>query len=535
MKEKKEGLSFQLKLTLLICFVILTSLSITGYLIGSKAVERIKLSQEQRVMDTARTMSYSQVLIDGLTHERDNQLILDYAEKVESDTNLEYVVVMDMNGIRKTHPNKALIGQAFVGGDEKRALEGEFYTSLAQGTLGKSLRGFAPVFNGEEQVGVVAVGIMYSDVESQLLSGLTTSIVGVIVGLVLGTVGAFIIARRLKKTLFGLEPEEIAQLLLERDAVIESVREGLVAINDRSEVLLINQAAKDLFKRAGLDFSENVSKIPDTFSHASLESVFKTGKPSYNQERNVNGLDIVINRIPVIHKGKIVAALATFQDKTELTALVERLSGAEAFAETLRVQTHEFMNKLQIISAMVQTESYEELAAYLAFISETYQQDMGSVTEYIKDPIIAGYLIHKFTEARECGVETELVGEHDLPKLKQTETMDAILTIIGNLYDNAVEAVREISTDEKVVYIETDYSDGFFYFFIEDSKENTETIDLDRLFERGYSHKGKTRGYGLYLVEELVGKLDGRLDVSLNERNGLRFQVVIPYEEACHD
>lgn len=532
MEQKKEGLSFQLKLTLLICFVILTSLSITAYLIGSKAVDRLEVSQEQRVMDTARTMSYSQVLIDGLANGGADQEIINYAKKIESDTNLEYVVVMDMDGLRRTHPNKALIGKPFVGGDEKRALRGEFYTSLAEGTLGKSLRGFAPVFDGEEQVGVVAVGIMYSDIERQLLKDLLTSVIGVIVGLVLGIVGAIIIARRLKKTLFGLEPQEIAQLLLERDAVIESVREGLVAINDQSEVLLINQAAKDLFRRAGLDFSDDLSKIPDTFSYSSLESVFETGEPSFNQERNVNGIDIVINRIPVIHKGKIVAALATFQDKTELTALVERLSGAEAFAETLRVQTHEFMNKLHIISAMVQTESYEELEDYLAFISENYQQDMGSVTEYIKDPVIAGYLIHKFTEARDSGVETELIGEHDLPKLKNPESMDAILTIIGNLYDNAVEAVREQANEEKVIYIETDYSQGLFYFFIEDTAENTSKPDLERLFERGYSHKGKTRGYGLYLVSELVDKLEGKLEVALNERNGLSFQVIIPYEEA---
>ncbi len=532
MKEKKEGLSFQLKLTLLICFVILTSLSITGYLIGSKAVEGLENSQKQRVMDTARTMSYSQVLIDGLANGGANQEIIDYARKVESDTNLEYVVVMDMDGMRRTHPNKELIGKPFVGGDEQEALKGQFYTSLAEGTLGKSLRAFAPVFDGDEQVGVVAVGIMYSDIEDQLFKDLITSVVGVVVGLVLGIIGAVMIARRLKKTLFGLEPQEIAQLLLERDAVIESVREGLVAINKDSEVLLINQAAKDLFRRAGLDFSDDLSKIPDTFSHTSLESVFETGKPSYNQERNINGIDIVINRIPVIHKDEIVAALATFQDKTELTVLVERLSGAEAFAETLRVQTHEFMNKLQIISAMVQTESYEELEEYLAFISENYQQDMGSVTEYIKDPVIAGYLIHKFSEARESGVETELVGEHAVPKLKNTETVDAILTIIGNLYDNAVEAVVEMDGNDKTVYIETDFSCGYFYFFIEDSNEYLNLPDLKQLFKRGYSHKGKARGYGLYLVSELVDKLEGSLEVSLNEHQGLRFQVIIPYEEA---
>ena len=133
----------------------------------------------------------------------------------------------------------------------------------------------------------------------------------------------------------------------------------------------------------------------------------------------MNGLDIVVNRVPVILNGKIVGALATFRDKTELTSLVEQLSGAKAFAEILRTQTHEFMNKLHVITAMVHTKSYDELKEYTTYLSDTYQREVGAVSRLIKDPVISGYLVTKLSKASESDIHVELMGEHALTPIEE--------------------------------------------------------------------------------------------------------------------
>ncbi len=427
----------QTKLTILVCAVVLVSLSVTAYLIGSKSVDNSRSFQEEKVMDIATTLSHTQLIKDGLTGNGPVGAIQSFTSEVQKNTSVQYIVVLNKDHIRQSHPVEERIGEYFVGGDEDLAFEGESYTSFAQGTLGESLRAFVPIYVEDELVGVVSVGILSKNIQAAVFQSLRTSYIGIGFGLLIGIIGALLLARQVKRTLYGLEPEEIAKRLEERNAVLQSVKEGIIAINDKAEIIVVNQAASQLFYQAGL--TENpIGKQVDAYLPALLlKQVVVTGEPAYNQEQKLNGLDIVVNRVPVILNGKIVGALATFRDKTELTSLVEQLSGAKAFAEILRTQTHEFMNKLHVITAMVHTKSYDELKEYTTYLSDAYQREVGAVSRLIKDPVISGYLVTKLSKARESDIHVELMGELPLPRLKKIEHMDKIITIIGNLFDNA--------------------------------------------------------------------------------------------------
>ena len=528
-----KKIRLQTRLTVLVCTVVLISLSVTAYLIGSKAADNSRSFQSNKVMDIAMTISHNQLIKDGLTGDGLMEEIQTFTKKVQEDTNVQYIVVLNKDHIRQSHPVKDRIGEYFVGGDEDRAFEGESYTSLAKGTLGESLRAFVPIYDDHELVGVVSVGILSENIQAAVIQSLRTSYIGIGVGLLIGIIGAFLLARQVKRTLYGLEPDEIAKLLRERDAMLESVKEGIIAVNDKAEIIVANQAANQLFREAGLMGNPIGKQVNAYLPTSKLQEVLLTGEPTYDQEQKLNGIDIVVNRVPVILNGEIVGALATFRDKTELASLVEQLSGAKAFAETLRAQTHEFMNKLHVITAMVHTKSYGELKEYTTYLSDAYQKEVGTVSRLIKDPVISGYLVNKLSKSRESGIHIELMGENPLPSLKKIEDMDRIITVLGNLFDNASEAVR----DQEYAHIEItiNYRDKHLLFDIKDNGPGFGMNNFEETSMIGLSTKGENRGYGLYLINKALNKLGGTIEVSLQKGEGTQFQVKIPYEGETND
>ena len=525
---KRKKPSLQTRLTLLVCTVVLVSLSVTGYLIGSKATENAVSYQSEKVMDIASTISHSQLVIDSLTGVGSPEEIQSFTKSVQDDTNVEYIVVMNTEHIRQSHPIAERVGQYFVGNDEDRAFQGERYTSTAEGTLGESMRAFVPIWDGKELVGVVAVGILLDNIQSTVFASVQTSYIGIGAGLLMGVIGAVFLARRVKQTLYGLEPEEIAKLLREREAMLESVREGIVAINDKEQIVVANQAAIHLFRRAGLAENPVGQQVQSYLPPSHLKDVLLNERVVYDQEQKLNGIDIVVNKVPVISNKHFLGSLATFRDKSELTSLIEQLSGAKAYAETLRAQTHEFMNKLHVITAMIHTKSYEELKEYTTYLSDSYQKEGGSLFRLVKDPVIAGYLKSKLSEFQKSGIHIEFTGETPLPIFKKIEHMDKIITILGNLCDNAYEAVSHQKI--KRIRITINYIDKQFLFSLLDNGSGLIIKNDKKLFKKGVSTKGENRGYGLYLTKNALDELGGTLEVVSIKGDGAQFYVKIPYE-----
>lgn len=527
---RKKKVSLQTKLTVLVCTVVLIAIAVTASLIGHKAIANSKAIHANKVMDLAKTISHTDLIKDGLTGKVSPDAIQTFTKKVQEETAVEYIVVLNEEHIRLSHPVGERIGEYFVGGDENRAYEGESYTSTAQGTLGESLRAFVPIYNEHELVGVVSVGVLSENIQVAVFDSLRTTYIAAGVGLLIGIIGAFLLARQVKRTLFGLEPEEIAKRLGERDAMLESVKEGVIAINDKAEIIIANQAANALFQQAGIT-NNLLGQQAEAFPPISqLQEVLKTGKPSSDQEWNLNGVEVVVNRVPVVLDGKVVGALATFRDKTELTSLVAQLSSVKSFAEILRVQAHEFMNKLHVISAMVHTKSYEELQAYTAYISNAYQQEVGVVSRLIQDPVLSGFLMNKLSESRNYEIQTDLHGEHPLPKLKNIGHMDKIITIIGNLFDNASEAVRHQPFAQ--VEMTINYEDNHFLFTIRDNGPGFNAREVSQI---GVSTKGENHGYGLYLVNKALTELGGTMEINATANTGTEIQVKMPYEGELND
>ncbi|MEW9668122.1 PAS domain-containing protein [Ammoniphilus sp. 3BR4] len=351
---------------LLVCVVVLLSLLITDLLVSRNVSETIKENQEEKATMIARMVAKSRVVKDGLIDEEDKFNVQPYTEEILEATGVLFIVVMDMDGIRLSHPNEKMIGKRFGGGDETHVLEGKEYISISKGTLGTSLRSFTPVYDdNKQQIGAIVVGISLENVEEAVEASHRILLLGSVLGLLAGVIGAALLAFFIKRTLYGLEPFEIAKILEERNTMLHSVREGIVAVDKEANITLVNKSALRVFKKAGLSDEPIGMNIGDYMPTSRLDYILKTGESELDEEQTINGVSLLVNRVPLIVNGQVAGAIATFRDKTEVNQLAEQLTGVKLYAEALRAQSHEFRNKLHVILGMVKMGYYDKLTSFI--------------------------------------------------------------------------------------------------------------------------------------------------------------------------
>src|SRR5579875_3314422 len=286
MRFTKRYMRLQTAITLFVCTVVFLSLSVTGILIGIKEANRTQADLSEKAMTIARMVANTPLVIEALEGKRNRADVELFADTIRRATGVRFIVVMDMNHIRLSHPDKDRIGQRFVGGDENRAMHGQEYVSIAKGTLGTSLRAFVPIRTAAgKEVGVVAVGIMLNHVHEAVAQSEYIIYTGIGVGILIGILGALVLARRIKSILFDLEPHEIANLLQERNAMLESVREGILAVNRDCNIVVANAEAVRIYRRAGIE-GDPIGKNAQHFLPTShLAKVLQSGIREFDQEQ----------------------------------------------------------------------------------------------------------------------------------------------------------------------------------------------------------------------------------------------------------
>lgn len=525
---KKRQWKLSTIIIIFVCIVVLISLVITSILIGNTVKNSIHKTAEEKAEAVSRTTAQSNIVKSGLKDKSKEQQIQHYTSEIKSVTDVSFIVVMDMNSIRKSHPNSDLIGKKFQGGDESPALKGKEIITESKGTLGKSLRSFTPIYDNGKQIGLVAVGIPIETVNEAFASGMRDIFIGLIIGMFFGIMGAYLLARYIKKILHGLEPAIIAKRLEERNTMLQSVHEGIVAVDKEGKINLINKSATQIFKKAGLAENPIGLKINEYLDSTQLHNVVELGRPEVDEEQNINGVKILVNRVPLYVNNQIIGAISTFRDKTEMSRLSEQLVGVKTYAETLRAQSHEFSNRLHVIMGMLQMENYEEVKQYIREIVSFSVQENVNIATQIKDAALAGFLIGKLSLAREKNIELTIHINEIVPEPHDNQLTHEIITVIGNLIDNSIDALA--NQNSKIIKVKLNYTQQKLKIDITDSGEGLSSHMQQKIFEKGYSTKGDNRGYGLYLINESVKKLNGSINIDNDSDGYTKFIVEIPYE-----
>jgi len=528
MQTKKPLLGLQATIAVFACIVVALALLVTDIIIMERISDTERRNASGEAIEIARIVANTPVVIDGLRGENDEKSIQPFTQKIIGVSAVQFITVMDMNRIRQSHPNPSLIGSYYEEDDVNPAFEGQENTSVNKGSLGISLRAFSPIFAPDgRQVGVVLVGILVDSVQTAITSSRQGIYAGVGFGLLVGIVGALVLARRIKKIMFGLEPFAIAKLVEERSVMLQSVREGILAVDRESQITIVNEQAIKIFQKAGLVGNPIGKKVEDYVPNTRMGNILQTGEAELDQDQDLNGIRILANRIPLLVEGEIVGAITTFRDKTELRQLAEKLTDIQIYAETLRAQTHEFMNKLHVIIGMVRLGDYERLTDYISQIANQYQVEVGYVVKKIPDPVLAGFLLGRLSLAREQGAELILSKESFVPEAAKPEMVHELITIVGNLINNALDAIAESTT--KSICVHFSCENEMLTIEVSDTGQGINEEVQKHIFVQGYSTKGTNRGLGLYLIQQSLARVGGEIQVVSTVGKGAMFKVNIPY------
>ncbi|MBU8906423.1 DcuS/MalK family sensor histidine kinase [Desertibacillus haloalkaliphilus] len=529
--KDRSNLKLQTTIILFVCSVVLFAMFITHLLIGATVSNNAQSHLEEQTMMIARTVAKSQTVIEAMEGSLPEHEIQGYAEEIREISGVNFIVVFDSDGIRKSHPDPSKIGQSFVGGDEKKVLSGEEQISIAEGTLGMSLRAFTPIYSTTgEQLGAVSVGISLENVREAVADSRSIIYIGLILGSLVGIVGAVFLAKRIKKVLFGLEPSGIARVLEERNAMLQSMFEGVVAVDQNGQITLANSKARKLFQEANLTSDPIGQEFDSYIGNVQLSKVIKSGESVYNRDSVINGYHLLVNSVPLYVDGNIVGAIATFRDKTEVETLAEQLTGVRVYAGALRAQTHEFMNKLQVILGMVHMKYFDKLAPYINQITYHYQDEIGFISTKIKDPVLAGFILAKLSNAREQGIELTLSDETFIPEASDQEVTHEVVKIVGNLINNAFDAVEDSATKSVEVLMSYCEQEEQLTIKVSDTGSGMSEEVMNRIFDKGFSTKQEERGYGLYLLQQSLESLNGEMDILTKKNAGTSFHITLPYK-----
>ena len=489
----------------------------------------IQISDTTRdgVKDTAlavaRTFSDMPEVKQALTLPPQSGLIQPLALAITRRNDLLYAVVTDMHGVRYSHPNARLIGKQFIGEDIQPAFNGKENVAVNHGVLAPALRVFTPVFNDQQQqIGVVVVGISLSKVDEQIAKGRWDELLTVLFSALVCGIGTWSLVRGLKRVLLGLEPQEISTQFQQRQAMLHSLKEGVVAVDVEGRVTLINPAASEIL------LSGPGKEIAHTPLLADLQEVLQTGEPIYDRELGCNGFLLISNTVPVRSQNAIVGAISTFRDKTEVSQLLQRLDGMVNYVDALRTTSHEFMNKLHVILGLLNMKSYDKLEEYVLQTAHTYQADIGEIQHRIKSPVVAGFLIGKIQRAKERGFTLNLAEESLVPDCPNEKQVTVLVTVLGNLIENALDAMSGQSEGEVGLLLH--YQNGWLSGEVSDDGPGIPPANIEAIFNKGFSTKGENRGVGLFLASQQLRELGGTLAVESEPGVFTQFFVHLPWD-----
>ncbi len=530
MPARKQPMKLNTLVTLMLSAVIvLVLLSVhMFYFFQIGAATRAQL--EDKAMAVARTLADSPEIQRALAFPPNGTRIQPIAKAVEETNNLLFITVTNMDGIRYSHRNPELIGKHFIGEDIEPALRGQENVSVNKGSLARALRVFTPVYNDRhQQIGVVAIGISLDAVTDQINQSRWSILWTILIGTLAGALGTFILVRVLKRILFGLEPYEISTLFEQRQAILNSLKEGVVAMDEGAQVTLVNQAAHSLLHdsvASGMIGSDRIYDASVIDHH--LQDVLHTGRARRDEELNVNGRVLLSNTVPVRNQGRIIGAVCTFRDKTEISQLMQRLTGMVNYVDALRERSHEFMNKLHVILGLLHMKNYAQVEAYILKTANNYQTEIGFLLDKIKSPVIAGFLLSKINRASDCGHRLTISDASFLPDSGNEQQMASLITVIGNLVENAIDALSEQTEGE--IHVMLHYQNGWLTCEVSDDGPGIAPQHLTTIFHKGFSTKGENRGVGLFLLKQQTEHLGGSVSVESEPGVFTQFLVQLPWD-----
>ena len=516
---------------------VLVALLVIGIGTGAAYAQARRAGTQEataRALAVARTVASSPDVVAAVQDGNRGGVLQPFAEDVRRRTETDFVVVMSPQGIRYTHPDTALIGKQFIGHIEDARAGGtvvEDYT----GSLGPSRRAVVPVRSRDDPtapvVGLVAVGIRNAVVSRRLEGQLVALLAAGLAAAVLTGLATALVARRVRRQTHGLGERQLREMVEYYDAVLHAVTEGLLLIDLDGRLRLANDEAVRLL---GLDDGAVGTPVGELALSGPLAAALTDGSPRSDELHVSAARVLVLNTAPARWDGRVLGQVATLRDRTDLEHLTGELDSARGLTEALRSQAHESANRLHTIVSLIELGHPDRALAFATEELELSQLLTDRVVAGIEEPALSALLLGKAAEAGERGIDLR-IDEGAVWPVDALPARD-VVTIVGNLIDNAFDAVTG-QPGERQVRVDTRRDDAHpdrpaLVLTVADTGPGLPPGAVARAFERGVSTKDQggegRRGIGLALVAQVVGRLGGSL--SVDGGPGAVFTVRLPLQ-----
>jgi len=489
---------------------------------------QLEREYQQRALAIAQTFAAMPTVREGLLRHdpADRRAIQALARQVKAETGATYIVVIDRRGIRYSHPDPALIGKRIT--EPVVALDGRNHLGVDYGKLGPSASARTPLrAPGGAIIGEVSAGIQEHRVSDEVLHQLPGALLYFAIALGIGVVASITLARRLKRSTFGLELDEIAALVQEREAMLHGIRDGVITLDRKDRVTLVNDEAARLL-RLGTSAGRRIDEL---VAPGRLRDLLSSAETVTDEVVLTDDHVLVVNRMTVSRDGRELGAVITLRDRTELEGLMRELDGVEALTNALRAQQHEFSNRMHTVAGLIELGDRDGAVRYAMDVSDASGGLAEVIREQIERPELAATLLAKTTIAAERNVALSLTRDS---RLADTGTESAALvTIVGNLIDNAIDAAAA-GPEPAWVTVRLLADADHLSIEVADSGPGVPAELRQSVFDDGFTTKpdrgGRHRGLGLALVRRLVHQQSGRIWIDAG--NPAVFHVVLPIRRA---
>lgn len=521
---------FWVVVILVMTLAIGASVGTTALLIRRDTIAESRQTIQRQILQIAKSTAKLATVKHVITasNEGSKQDLQDFIKPITWQDKADFIVVLNHRLIRLSHPKQSEVGKPFSSlKDPQPALQGTVHYSQKPGILGPEYRVFYPVKNGQRKViGVVCVGITQRNLDDQLALKTRPILIGGLIGLLVGGLLALFLSLYLRYLLLGMGPREIAERTTRQKLIDDALPEGIIAINRMGIVLSANRAAQRLFA-ADLSVGQPLDRTLRTllFTDDIVQQTASGGAEVVFQDKRVL---VTVNDLHVRHR--VVGQVVLIRDMSEITGLIDKLSGTEHYVSSLRAQTHEFMNQLQVINGLLELEDYTRALEFIQQVTQTYHQEVGHVSDHVKWPAMVGLILGKTKEAKEQQVQLVVDEASNVGQPAITSATEVlVLRIVSNLLDNAISACQKLpaNTGQVKLLLRLSGDRGRLKIVVTDNGSGLTATVRQQMFTEGYSTKGDHRGYGMGLIQTAVKDLSGTLAIQKQIPHGTRFEITV--------
>ena len=490
--------------------------------------------RDQNLQNIAEAVANSPLVDDKIENPDDKkttELLNEYLDSLKITLeNIDVISFVSRDNVRMYHTNHDLIGTAYDGTTpEFEKVSKEYYTANETGPSGSQRRAYAAVYdkNGNYTGFVMAI-MLLENIKTETLQILFIFALITIAAILIELIISAELSKSIKKSLHGYEPNVFSAMFQVRDNILESLNEGVLAVDKNGVVQFANHSAA---KMLGKDKATELINTPftDCCNDGFIKNVISTGKKEFNiHEQSIVNSNVLIDCIPIRENEDIIGAVAILHNREEYTKLMEDLAGTRYLVDSMRANNHDFTNKLHVIMGLIQMEMYNEAVSYIENISIVQRETIRKIMSVVDEPSIAALLIGKSARASELNIKFILSEESHYSKTDLYLPPELMVTVIGNLIDNAFDAMDRKDIDRQKELNFGIYSrEDALLITIDDTGIGISKDNVEHIFDNGFSTKGEGRGTGLYQVKEMVEAIGGKITVESQENMGTSFTVSI--------